>query len=156
MHPLGCGARLLLAVVCATSASCFTASTHEPNFSGSWAFLKKCDSGHSVNLTIQQVGKQVTGDWSEGTNIRGGDGELKGDVRGAKLFVRYCATDGEGAMAACPSYEANEDYFVFRGEAIVRYQKYGSTYKEDVVLHRDDAGKSVPVDTSKCFDKEDQ
>lgn len=156
MPTSGCGARLVLAVVCAVSASCSTARTHEPDFSGSWAYQKKCDQGHSVNLGFKQVGKQVTGDWSEGTTIRGSDGELKGEVRAGKLFVRYCATDGDSRMAACPAYEAREDYFVFRDEAIVRYKKYGSSYKEDVVLYRDDVGKDVPVDTSKCYDKDDQ
>jgi hypothetical protein len=106
-------------------------------------------------LTVKQADAQATGDWSEGTNVSGEDGSLKGEVRGDKLFVRYCSTDGNDPKSACPTYDDREDYFALRDGAIVRYQKYGSAYKEDVVLHRDDAGKSVPVDTTKCYDNKE-
>lgn len=45
-----------------------------------------------------------------------------------------------------------EDYFVLEKGALVRYQKFGNTYKRDVALHPDIKGKQIPSET--CADTE--
>ncbi|WIX26977.1 hypothetical protein PUV44_10995 [Xanthomonas arboricola pv. corylina] len=45
-----------------------------------------------------------------------------------------------------------EDYFVLEKGALVRYQKFGDTYKRDVALHPDIKGKQIPSET--CADTE--
>lgn len=149
-----CRTRFALTIACVLTSSCSTAATPQSNFAGSWAYIKKCDHGHSLNLTIEQTGEHVTGEWSEGTNLRGGDGKLKGNVRGGKLFVRYCSTDGEATMSVCPEYDDYEDLFELNETGLVRSRKSGSNYEKDVTLHRDDLGKDVPIDNN-CYDKDD-
>lgn len=146
---------LFFAVTLLTTSCSSTASAAKvPSFAGKWAYAKKCDSGHYLGLELQQSGDHVSGDWSEGTNARGSDGKLEGQVRGDKLYVRYCSDDGEVGYAACPNYSGAEDYFLIDKDTLVRYQKYGSSYRRGVVLHPDGPGKEVPFDKD-CIDKED-
>lgn len=96
MLGLGLVARVVamgLITSCAGSAS----ASKLPLFSGEWAYAKRCDLGHYLSLHLKQHGDRVTGDWSEGTNVRGSDGQLQGQVRGGRLYVRYCSDDGERA-----------------------------------------------------------
>jgi hypothetical protein len=124
-------------------------------FSGEWGYAEKCDSGHYLGLHLQQHGDRVTGDWSEGTNVRGSDGQLQGQVHGAVLYVRYCSDDGEKGYAVCPAFSGPDDQFRLENGQLVRYQKYGSDYRRDVVLHPDIAGKELPFDKD-CMDSEDE
>ncbi|WP_244298149.1 hypothetical protein [Xanthomonas prunicola] len=144
---------LSVAMVLATSCSSAAPAAKAPSFSGTWGYAKKCDSGHFLGITLEQHGNHVTGDWSEGTNSRGGDGKLEGDMREAKLYVRYCSDDGEAGYSACPVFSGNEDYFIFENGTLVRYQKYGSRYERDVVLHPSKKGQEVPFDTN-CMEDE--
>jgi hypothetical protein len=146
-------ALLFAAMVLVTSCASATHSAKAPYFSGEWGYAKKCDFGHFIGITLEQRGNRVTGDWSEGTNLRGGDGRIEGEVRGTKLYVRYCSDDGEAGYSACPVFSGSEDYFLLEGEMLVRYQKYGSRYERDVALHPDGEGHEVPFDT-KCMEDE--
>lgn len=148
------GVLLFAATVLTTSCSSAASAAKVSQFAGKWAYAKKCDSGHYLGLDIRQSGDRVSGDWSEGTNARGSDGKLEGQVRGDKLYVRYCSDDGEVGYAACPEYSGAEDYFLIDKGTLVRYQKYGSSYRRGVTLHPDGAGKDVPFDTE-CMDMED-
>lgn len=147
-------ALLLAATVLISGCSSAAPATQISQFAGKWAYAKKCDSGHFLGLDLQQNGDRVSGDWSEGTSAHGSGGKLEGRVREDKLYVRYCSDDGEVGYAACPEFSGNEDYFRIDKGTLVRYQKYGSSYRRDVALHPDGAGKDVPFDT-KCMDKED-
>jgi len=154
-----CGLRLLGALLFAATmltTSCSTAASGAkvPQFAGKWAYAKKCDSGHYLGLDLQQSGDRVSGDWSEGTNSRGSDGKLEGQVRGDKLYVRYCSDDGEVGYAACPEFSGDEDYFRLDAGKLVRYQKNGSSYRPGVALHPDGPGKEVPFD-NECMDMKD-
>ncbi|MBO9834779.1 hypothetical protein [Xanthomonas phaseoli] len=135
---------------CASSAS----ASKAPSFSGEWAYAKKCDLGHYLSLHLQQSGDRVTGDWSEGTNVRGSDGKLQGQIRDGILYARYCSDDGEGGYSVCPAFSGPDDQFRFENGVLVRYQKYGSDYRRSVALHPDVAGKDVPFDRQ-CTDSED-
>ncbi|QNH22922.1 hypothetical protein HEP73_03871 [Xanthomonas sp. GW] len=143
-------AATVLTAACSSAAS----AAKVPPFAGKWGYAKKCDLGHYLGLDLQQSGDRVSGDWSEGTNARGSDGRLEGRVRGNKLYVRYCSDDGEVGYAVCPEYSGAEDYFLIEQETLVRYQKYGSSYRRGVALHPDRPGKEVPFDKD-CMDMED-
>ncbi|WP_115045830.1 hypothetical protein [Xanthomonas arboricola] len=148
--------RCMSLTVIALSAACSNASPPAGatvgNFANKWAYATACGSGHFLSVDLNQQKSHVTGDWSEGTNARGGGGKLEGDVRSGKLYVRYCSDDGEAGYEACPNFSGEEDYFVLEKGALVRYQKFGNTYKRDVALHPDIKGKQIPSET--CADTE--
>lgn len=151
----GCSVRSLaaLATYMALTVSCTSvasAPNADLNFAGSWSYTKTCESGHYVNLELRQSGAHVSGEWSSGTQIRGSDGQLDGTIRDNKLHVRYCSDDDESGYAICPNYGAEEDYFVLREGALVRYQKFGKDFKQDISLHPNVAGKKVRIDTQGC------
>ncbi|WP_226980512.1 MULTISPECIES: hypothetical protein [Xanthomonas] len=157
-YPKNCRLRSLCVLLSASMAlvtSCSSAAptAKAPSFAGAWGYAKKCDSGHFLAITLEQRGNHVTGDWSEGTNLRGGGGKLEGEVREAKLYVRYCSDDGEAGYAVCPAFSGVEDYFALEKGALVRYQKSGPRYERDVALHPSSKGHQVPFDT-KCMEEE--
>jgi hypothetical protein len=149
--------RGLLVAVVALTASCSTGASafNTPQFAGKWSYAKKCDSGHFLSLDLKQGGDRVTGDWSEGTDLRGSGGKLEGQIRGNKLYARYCSDDGEVGYEACPKFSGDEDYFVIDKGTLVRYQKFGTGYRRDLALHPDIAGKEVPIDKV-CTDMEER
>ncbi|MCC8628135.1 hypothetical protein [Xanthomonas vesicatoria] len=140
--------------VIALSAACSNASppggATVGNFANMWAYATACGSGHFLSVDLDQQKSHVTGEWSEGTNARGGGGKLEGDVRSGKLYVRYCSDDGEAGYEACPNFSGEEDYFVLEKGTLVRYQKFGNTHKRDVALHPDANGKQTASGT--CVD----
>lgn len=148
-------AALVVAMGLITSCASSASARNAPSFSGEWAYAKKCDFGHYLSLHLQQHGDRVTGDWSEGTNLRGGDGRLQGQVRGTTLFVRYCSDSEEKGYAACPAFSGPDDQFRLENGQLVRYQPYGSDYRRSVALHPVTAGKEVPFD-KECADPEDE
>jgi hypothetical protein len=119
-------------------------------FDGAWIYTKKCDFGHFVNITFKQVESEVSGEWSEGTSLRGSDGLLKGTMRDGKLFVQYCSQDGEKGYRACPEYGDGMDYFIRQGDDLVRYQMLGNEYSRDITLHRDGLEIQLPIDEANC------
>ncbi|MCC4601831.1 hypothetical protein [Xanthomonas melonis] len=148
--------RCMSLVAVALSAACSNASpptsARVDDFANKWAYATDCGSGHFLSMDLKQQEAHVTGEWSEGTNARGGGGKLEGDVRSGKLYVRYCSEDGEAGYEACPNFSGEEDYFVLDKGSLVRYQKFGNAYKRDVVLHPDVKGKQIPSET--CADTE--
>ncbi len=148
---------LLALLGLALTTSCSTqAASRTDGFAGTWAYQKACADKHSLSIDLSQSSAgAVTGDWSEGTRVRGSDGKLSGSVRDGKLHVRYCSTDSEAGYAACPQMGDVEDYFVLRGGNLVRFQKYGKDFKEDVTLHPASAGMEIPLDNKSCENTED-
>ncbi|UIX75629.1 hypothetical protein ABFO19_03130 [Xanthomonas citri pv. glycines] len=148
--------RCMVMAAIALSSACSNASPPTSpvgaKFAKRWAYATQCDSGHFLSLDLHQQRNHVTGEWSEGTNLRGGGGKLEGDVRNGKLYVRYCSDDGEAGYEACPKFSGDEDYFVLEQGALVRYQKFGSEYKRDVALRPDVEGQQIPAE--KCADTE--
>lgn len=139
---------LLLATSCSTAVS---AQRSAPGmFAGKWSYAKTCDSGHYVNLILNQRGGHVCGEWSAGTDIRGGDGRLDGKVRGGRLYVRYCSTDGEEGYEVCPRLGSEEDYFELKDGVLQRFVKSGSTYRHDISLHPEVPGRPAPVRNEGC------
>ncbi|MDR6674224.1 hypothetical protein [Xanthomonas sp. 1678] len=124
-----------------------------PPFEGKWAYANKCGSGHYLGINLRQSGDRVSGNWSEGTNVHGGDGKLEGQLRGKKLYVRYCSDDEEVGYADCPEFSGDEDYFRVDRGMLVRYKKYGSSYVRTVALYPDVIGKDVPL-VEECLDEE--
>ncbi|MBO9874472.1 MULTISPECIES: hypothetical protein [Xanthomonas] len=152
--PRLCLVALLVAMGLMTSSAGSAYARKSTTFSGEWGYAKRCDLGHYLGLHLRQHGDRVTGDWSEGTNAHGNDGQLQGEVRGGTLYIRYCSEDGGKSYAACPAFSGPEDRFRLQNGLLVRYRKYGSGYRRDVALHPSVAGKDVPFD-QECMDQED-
>jgi hypothetical protein len=143
-------AALLLTISCSTDVS---AQSSAPGiFAGNWSYAKTCGSGHYVNLTLNQRGGHVSGEWSAGTDIRGGDGQLEGQIRGGRLYVRYCSTGGEEGYEVCPRFGGDEDYFELEGGVLKRFVKYGTAYRQDISLHSYAPGEPVRLDNDGCDD----
>ncbi|SOO11267.1 MULTISPECIES: hypothetical protein [Xanthomonas] len=140
----------MVLIVVALSAACCSASpaasAMDANLAKKWAYATRCDSGHFLSVDLHQQKNHVAGEWSEGTNARGGGGKLEGDMRNGKLYVRYCSDDGGAGYDACPTFSGEEDYFVLEQGALVRYQKFGSEYKRDVALRPDVEGQQIPAE----------
>lgn len=120
-------------------------------FAGDWKYKQTCGYQHSATVTLTQTGEDVTGDWTDGTRLNGSDGSLKGQIRGDKLYVRYCGGDEHAGYAICPSYETEESgYFTRKGNDLVWYRRIGkkedNTFEKYVVLHPVIKGKHLPVD----------
>lgn len=151
---------IALAAALMLTTSCSTGGPAPPvngqQFTGNWSYGKACDSGHYVNLILNQTDGHVSGQWSAGTNIRGSDGQLNGVVRDDRLYVLYCSDDGEIGYEACPRFGGEEDYFVLRHGMLVRFMKYGADYRQDISLHPDVPGKEVPLDSDTCDITEEQ
>jgi len=96
-------------------------------FEGDWSFASDCDFGHYVTLTLKQSGGSVTGDWSDGTRVRGSQGLIRGDIRNDQLIAKRCG-DGSNVsgLPNCPAFEASHDTFVREGNALIWYQTYNS------------------------------
>ncbi|MEA9740011.1 hypothetical protein VDF74_13725 [Xanthomonas campestris pv. raphani] len=148
--------RCMVLTAIALSAACSNASPPASavgaKFAKKWVYATQCDSGHFLSLDLHQQNSHVTGDWSEGTDARGGGGKLEGDVRNGKLYVRYCSDDGEAGYEACPKFSGEEDHFVLEQGNLVRYQKFGAEYKRDVLLRPDVQGQQIPAE--ECADTE--
>ena len=108
-------------------------------FEGQWSYRDDCDRGHYVTLELRREGDQIIGAWSDGTQLRGSEGLLKGKVAKDRLIAEWCSKYEEvGAPAVCPHYDWLEDYLAMREGKIVWYQKYGQEYSEYVVLTQGD------------------
>lgn len=115
-------------------------------FVGPWSFATRCNSGHYVTLDIDFNRGNVTGAWSDGTDIRGNDGDLRGLVRGDRLIVQRCAKAVEsGGEPVCPSFEKSHDYFVRQGLKLVWFQTDGGTPMQYVLLKKGDS-KADPAE----------
>ncbi len=106
-------------------------------FDGNWIYEQSDGSRHVASVRLNHQGGEVDGDWSDGSARGSGVfGHLKGEVKGDKLFVRYCGGDDNSDYPVCPDYQKQEsDYFVRQGKALVWYRKDGAKYKRYVALH---------------------
>lgn len=161
-HPLwfSCVIVVLLShLACSTQAPAALASNKQDAnqlFIGEWTYARKCDFGHFVNIMLKQAANDVSGEWSEGTNLRGSNGLLKGTIRDGKLFARYCSQDGEKGYTACPEYGDETNYFIREGDGLIRYQKFGNEYKKEIALYRDVAGEQLLIDGANCQEETDE
>lgn len=133
----------------ALSGSACSAQNHRPMkaaateagadpFAGDWGFSTSCYKGHYVGIDIARDGEGYSGSWSDGTDIRGSDGLLKGRVSDGKLVLELCSKYVEsGSYAQCPKYEGRVGYFERRGDQLVWYRQSGDVIDEYVILDRE-------------------
>lgn len=121
-------------------------------FHGAWSYATHCGFGHYVALDLVENEGRVTGSWSDGTNVRGSQGELKGDVRDGRLHVEWCGEGEEaGGHPQCPQYGDDSDFFERRGDSLVWFRSSGTEATEYVVLQP--AGRpATPVE--RCDDEQ--
>ena len=144
---------LLLPMACVAQSQ---RAPESPYFEGEWRYTKKCDFGHFVGIDLNQHVNDVTGNWDEGTNLRGNEGLLRGKIREGKLFVQLCSVNLEAGYEECPKYDEENQYFVREGEKMIRYQKFGTYYVRDIALQRVVPGQELSVDNSDCEDQNNQ
>lgn len=114
------------------------AQAEQDPFVGDWGFSTRCYKGHYVGIDITRDGDGYSGSWSDGTDIRGSDGLLKGRVSDGRLVLKFCSKYVEsGSYAQCPKYEGRVGYFVRRGDQLVWYRQSGEVVDEYVILVRE-------------------
>lgn len=87
------------------------------------------------------------GSWSDGADLRGSDGLLKGRVSDGKLVLQLCSKYAEsGGYALRPKYEGQVGYFVRRGEQLIWYRQSGQVIDEYLILDRQPAHQVPSVD----------
>lgn len=139
-----------------------TANAKVPDFSGTWGYHNKDCLGRSyvANFYFKQIGRKVTGDYSEGASFgQGGEaGYLQGIIKGDKLFIRVCSdteNNPEYNRPACrkkgrrygKEYIA---YFIKKGNKMTRYYATGEglnrRYSKDVeVFYKAKKGGGFPI-----------
>jgi len=120
---------------------------------GDWGFANHCGFGHYVGITFVQTGeKTVSGNWSDGTNLRGSSGELKGEIREGKLFVKFCSDDIENKppYRICPEFDGDDAYFSLESSSLVWYESYGDSFKRYVVLSKGPDHSSTVGNNADC------
>ena len=109
-----------------------TANAKVPDFSGTWGYhTKDCQGDYVANFYFKQIGKKVTGYYSEGASFgKGGEvGDLQGVVKGDKLFIKVCSNvrdDPKYDRPACREKGGRYGkeyiaYFVKKGNKMTRY-----------------------------------
>ncbi|MBT2749283.1 MULTISPECIES: hypothetical protein [unclassified Lysobacter] len=129
-------------------SACATAGT--PNFAGQWGYRQTCGWNHSANLELSSTGKSYTGSWDDGTRVRGDNGQLRGEVQGDRLMLRFCTQTSD---QPCSDFDQIDGYAVRKGAALHWYRKSGDGYSPYLVLQQAKAGKQVPAD-NQCDDEE--
>ncbi|OWT68946.1 MULTISPECIES: hypothetical protein [unclassified Achromobacter] len=129
------------------------------SFDGKWSYASECNFGHFASLAVTQ-GKDgaATGQWSDGTRVRGSAGDLRGHLEGKKLFVRFCTDDAENGSTQCPAYEKEDSaYLVREGKKLAWYRKVGagsnSQFEKYLELQHGDR-KSISKDKACPKDEE--
>jgi len=154
MNPLKRGsgfALLALALTgCATSRAGAGAGAGDP-FAGDWYYGSECEFGHYTTLSLEPTEDGYAGDWTDGTRVGGGQGQLRAKRRDGVLEVQFCDEPEErGAWPACPNFVTQEDSFEREGDALVWYVNAGGGHRRYVTLWR--AG--LPVDLkAECPDE---
>ncbi|SFK98733.1 hypothetical protein SAMN04487938_2832 [Lysobacter sp. cf310] len=126
-------------------------------FSGQWAYRQSCGWQHSAHLELVESGNGVSGRWDDGTRARGDNGQLQGELRDGRLYLRLCS-EGEagGKIPTCPNYGEASAYLAREGAALGWYRKSGDGYRPYLKLHPAGAGQAVPDDTSGCEEDAEQ
>jgi len=120
----------------------------QSSFQGEWSYQQACGLRHTANLGLKQTSNKVTGQWDDGTKLRGDNGELLGSIRSGKLFVRYCNEDAQSSnFSTCPKFNPGDkpDYYVLDGDQLIWYQSFGNGYRKYLTLHRFTKGKKFPT-----------
>ena len=145
-----------IAVIALALSSCFSlAHAADSGFAGDWAYRDKCKFSHSASVSLTPAAGGLAGTWSDGTNVDGDSGLVKGVERDGKLYVRFCSEQGEqGGFKKCPTYsDADDAYLVPEGKDLAWYNRSGTvaenSFDKYVVLHRKVNGKPVAIET-KC------
>ncbi|WP_170207528.1 lysozyme inhibitor LprI family protein [Luteibacter pinisoli] len=145
---------------CTTTQTSFRADELEKRLGGStslageWAYRSDCGFGHHAEMSLRTTAPQVEGTWSDGSRKDGSQGQLKGQWRDGKLFVRFCTEDSpDGSYPACPAFSDVSGYLVPYGGQLVWYRTSGmpaeGKFNKYLVLGRKPNGGDVPKDT-KC------
>lgn len=114
-------------------------------FEGEWSYRSDCDQGHYVTLKLENKNDLLIGAWSDGTQLHGSQGLLKGHMKQGRLVAEWCSeSEQAGSPALCPTYKDSDDYLVARDGTLVWYQKYGQDYVEYVVLKQ--GSESQPME----------
>lgn len=116
---------------------------------GIWAYAQSCGWQHSADLDIARVtGGGFGGRWSDGHRAGGQSGELRGELRDGKLYLRFCRDDlAAGQAGACPDFGAESAYAVRNGERLEWFRSDGAEgYRHYLSMHPVVEGKAVPVD----------
>lgn len=117
-------------------------------FDGDW-FFEGCEAGYVVIVELQAQAQAVTGTWSEGTLLRGTQGQLKGAVVNGAVQAGLCDEGGEtGGYPACPQFSERSDRFERRGDTLVWSRQLSGAAAADVVLHRSGAQAQPACDAS--------
>jgi hypothetical protein len=114
-----------------------TRAKGEASFEGDWAYRTDCDRGHYVTLSLSADKSGLTGTWSDGTQLGGSQGRLRGRIEDGKLIADWCGDDEEaGGYPKCPNYAKSEDYFVLRDQSLHWYRKSGARFAQYVVVKK--------------------
>lgn len=126
-------------------------------FSGQWAYRQSCGWQHSAHLELAESGSGAGGRWDDGTRARGDSGQLQGELRDGRLYLRLCSEgEGGGKIPACPNYGEESAYLAREGAVLGWYRKSGDVYRPYLKLHPVGAGQAVPDDTSGCEEDAEQ
>lgn len=107
------------------------------SFEGDWAYRTDCDRGHYVTLSLSADKSGLIGTWSDGTQLGGSQGRLRGRIEDGKLIADWCGDDEEaGGYPICPIYAKSEDYFVLRDQSLLWYRKSGANFTQYVVMKK--------------------
>ena len=138
-----------------------TANAKVPDFSGTWGYHNKdCRGEYVANFYFKQIGRKVTGDYSEGASFgRGGEsGDLQGIIKGDKLFIKVCSNTEDNPEYNRPACRkkggrSGQDYIAYftrKGNKMTRYYATGEglnrKYSKDVeVFYKAKKGGSFPI-----------
>lgn len=145
-----CGAGCAMSAVPAPNDAGSSASGGDPakaapapapvdEFEGDWYYGSDCDFGHYVSLGLKRSRAGYEGEWSDGTRVRGSQGNLKAVLHNGELIVQRCddGTDVGGAPD-CPAFGPPHDVFARKGESLVWSKRYDGERQPYVTLHRAD------------------
>lgn len=122
---------------------------------GDWYYGSDCDFGHYVTLGIKRSGAEIVGDWSDGTRVRGSQGQLKGALRNGELAVQFCDEGGEiGGQPQCPDFDAARDSFVREGDTLVWYRTNNGERTRYVMLRPASQKADLRAECREDADKE--
>lgn len=115
---------------------------------GRWAYAQSCGWQHSAELELKTTAEGIRGTWSDGTRIRGEAGELSGEYRDGKIFLRFCRDDvAESDPEACPDSRAEDAYVVREAGNLIWYRASGAdSYRPYLELSPVIAGQDIPKD----------
>lgn len=145
-------------IAMAIIACCGPLKATDSKFRGNWSYKQTCGRQHSASIHFIEKGSEVSGDWEDGS-AKGqySEGQLKGNIKGEKLFVSYCSIDENSGHSICPSYDAKEtDYFIRKGETIIWFRMTGkrqeNKFKKYITLYPEVNGKPSIIDRQ-CIDE---